>query len=221
MLHTAQLLEGLGISHGFSTAAEGDFQRERLPERVSVARQIHGTHSIWAAVPGRLPGRLEEEADAVLCRTGSGAGILTADCVPILIVDPLVSLGAAVHAGWRGTLAGVAEAAVKALAEAGAQPGRMSAAIGPCIRACCYEVSDDLLSGFTHRFGPQVARPVRRLDLALANRQQLAACGISDNKIEDLEECTHCALEGAKPRYFSHRREGSGGRQLSWLRFGA
>ena len=193
-----------------------------MPDGVLLAKQVHGTHVLWAAgVGASVEGRCDIEADAVLCDAGRGAGVLTADCVPLLLADPLSGFGAAVHAGWRGTLANVVEAALGALTDAGANPSRMVAAIGPCIRACCYEVSEALILDFEHVFGPRVARPGRHLDLVYANLQRLAACGISEARIEDLCECTRCAIDGGTPRYFSHRRDVSPSRQLSWLRFPA
>ena len=214
MERVSEGLRSLGISHGFSTGREGDYRTVTLPSGVATAKQVHGTHAIWAVAPGRHP----EEADAVLTAKGGGAGVLTADCVPILLVDPVAGLAAAVHAGWRGTLANVIQSSVSALVAKGADPGRMSAAIGPCIRACCYQVSEEMISDFSHAFGPAVARPGRLLDLAHANRQRLAAAGISEKKISDLGECTRCTRDGDVPRYFSHRRDATPARLLSWIR---
>jgi YfiH family protein len=70
--------------------------------------------------------------------------VQTADCVPILIASPTPSVVAAVHAGWRGIVAGAAAAAVEALSERGATPGRLLVAIGPAIGPCCYEVGSDV-----------------------------------------------------------------------------
>jgi YfiH family protein len=215
MQRTARLLDKLGVPHGFSDAAEGDGRRASPPKTIVLARQVHGARAIWG---GTLGGAQPEEADAVLCRTGGGAGVLTADCVPVLLFDPIAGFAAAVHAGWRGTLANTVESAVRSLTAAGAEAGRLVAAIGPCIRVCCYQVNDELIQEFGQVFGSRVSRPGRLLDLAFANRQRLTGCGISDDKIEDLGECTHCAIAAGKPRYFSHRRDATQARQLSWIR---
>ena len=214
MAKRAASFERAGIRHGFTARQEGDFRHEPLPEAVSTARQVHGTRVIEA----RAAGRLSDEADALLARAGQGAGVLTADCVPILLCDPQAGLAAAIHAGWRGTLAGVASAAGEALVRAGADPRRVLAAIGPCIRSCCYEVSEELSVELAHALGPEVVPSRRHVDLALANQKRLVALGIPEGNVEDLGECTCCTRDGEAFRYFSHRRDGSPGRQLSWIR---
>ncbi len=166
-----------------------------------------------------MPGRLNLEADALLAGPPLGVGVLTADCVPILLVDPGARLAAAVHAGWRGTLKGVLAHAVRALVLGGADVQRLLVAIGPCIRPCCYQVSEDLLSDFVRAFGPGVQRSGSRLDLALANRGHITYLGIPEANVDDLGECTRCARRGDMYTYFSHRRSGdAAGRQLSWVR---
>ncbi len=207
------LLESLGVAHGFAVASEGDYRTQPLPPGVALARQVHGTHLIWPDAPGRG----EREADAVAGRAGEGAGVLTADCVPILLVDPEADLIAAVHAGWRGTQADIVGSAVAALIAAGAEPARIHAALGPCIRACCYEVGTELASDFIRLFGEHIVTSERHLDLAAANVQRLGARGISRSQIEELQECTACARDADGPRFFSHRRDQTPRRQLSWI----
>jgi len=209
------MLDLAGVRHGFGTAADGDYRSGPLPEGIATARQVHGNH----VVRPEEPGRSSVEADALVAAGTIGVGVLTADCVPILLADPAAGLAAAVHAGWRGTLARVAGRAVEALVRAGADRARMLAAIGPCIRACCYEVSEDLLSTFAHEFGEQVRAAPTRLDLALANRTHLTSIGIAPANVDDLEACTRCGRDGDTYLYFSHRRSAdAAGRQLSWVR---
>ena len=135
LVQYARILQELEIPHGFSTAVAGDAKdpavRARLLEETGIsaplatASQVHG-------VAVRLPGaELPVEADALLAQPGRAVGVFTADCVPILLVDPGARLVAAVHAGWRGTLGGVLEAAVQHLAAAGARASGSSS----CSRA--------------------------------------------------------------------------------------
>ena len=100
-------------------------------------RQVHGI----AAVRGEaLRGADAVQADAIVSTTpGLGVGIVTADCVPILVANADGSRVAAIHAGWRGLAAGVIEAGIEALE---LSPGQLLAAVGPAARGCCYEVDD-------------------------------------------------------------------------------
>jgi polyphenol oxidase len=215
MWHTSILLNRAGVAHGFGGAPEGDFRSAELPPGIAIARQVHGSEVV-KPVSG---GRLALEADGLLAGSSLGVGVLTADCVPILLADPEVRLFAAVHAGWRGTLKNVVQRAVQALLLEGAEIHRLRIAIGPCIRPCCYEVSDDLFSEFVKAFGSGVGRPGSRLDLAFANRRHLTSLGIPQDNVDDLNECTRCAKNGDMYAYFSHRRSGElAGRQLSWVR---
>ncbi|MGZ6080187.1 MAG: polyphenol oxidase family protein, partial [Myxococcaceae bacterium] len=124
---------------------------------------------------------------------------------------------AAVHSGWRGTVARIAETSVAALACEGTPPEALRAAIGPAIGACCYEVSEDLAGRFAGAFGAEVVcregdRP--RLDLRLAVRRTLVASGVPETHIEDVPGCNACDAT----RFFSHRRDRGGtGRHLAFI----
>ncbi|MFT3915418.1 MAG: peptidoglycan editing factor PgeF [Anaeromyxobacteraceae bacterium] len=177
-------------------------------------RQVHGARAVRldAACP---PG---EEADAVVSRApGVAATVAVADCVPVLLADPDTGAVAAVHAGWRGTIAHAAGEGVRALGrEAGASPGRLLAAIGPSIGPCCYEISDDLAARFEAAFGADVVRrnPTPHLDLWAANARALAAAGVLEGRIDVLRRCTACEREV----FFSHRRDaGRTGRQVAFV----
>ena len=178
-------------------------------------RQVHGSRVVIA----RASTPPDEEADAIVSLgPGVAACVAVADCVPILIGDPRSGAVAAVHAGWRGTLARVAARAVEALArEAGAAPGDLLAAIGPAIGPCCYDVSPDLAQYFRDDLGARVA-DVRtggcRVDLWLANELVLRQSGVCRERIEVLGRCTACE-PGA---FFSHRRDrGRTGRQVGFI----
>lgn len=176
-------------------------------------RQVHGARVIRADEPCAAA----EEADAVVSlRPGLAACVSVADCVPVLLADPGSGAVAAVHAGWRGTLARAAAEGVRALArEAGAPPGRLLAAVGPSIGPCCYEVSADLAERFRLELGEVVGGDgAARLDLWAANRRVLEEAGLRPERIEVLGRCTSC--EG--DLFFSHRRDaGRTGRQMAFI----
>lgn len=176
-------------------------------------RQVHGARVIRAGAPAAPT----EEADAVVSlRARVAACVSVADCVPVLLADPASGAVAAIHAGWRGTLARAVAEGVRALArEAGARPERLLAAVGPSIGPCCYEVSEELAVRFRAEVGP-VVREGRtpRLDLWAANRVILEAAGVAPDRIEVLARCTSCEREN----FFSHRRDsGRTGRQMAFI----
>src|SRR6185295_15096411 len=177
------LLEIPGLVHGFERRLPeaSPESRDETRRRVAAAlrgqgrllslKQVHGAQVAEAPFEG-FP-----EADAaVASASGLILGIETADCLPVLLVDPRRRAVAAAHAGWRGTAAGVAARAVEALVAAGSRPEDLLAALGPGIGACCYEVGEELKAAF----GPEGAaffRPGPRgrphLDVRAANRAAL------------------------------------------------
>jgi YfiH family protein len=165
-------------------------------------RQVHGANLVRAEAP-TAPCL---EADAVLsARPGLAACVAVADCVPILLARPDGSAVAALHAGWRGTLARIAAEGVRALAGGGGEEPPL-AVIGPSIGPCCYEVSDDLAAQFAAAFGPRVVVEGGRgprLDLWAANERALRDAGVV--RVAALRRCTAC-----EPRlFYSHRRDGA------------
>jgi len=143
-------------------------------------------------------------ADGVL------AGVKTADCVPILLGDPQTRSFAAVHAGWRGTLAMAVIAGVKRLTdEYGAKSEDLRVAIGASAGPCCYEVGSDVIDAFTSRFpdGAKLFTPTRPghalVDLITANRDQLVSVGVLPERIHVLPLCTMCRTD----LFFSYRNE--------------
>lgn len=123
---------------------------ERLgmpPSNLCMVKQVHGktVHLARHASPG--PSTIEADA-LVTDRPGMALGVLSADCAPILIIDPEAGIAGAAHAGWRGALAGVTEATVERMVDLGARPDRMTAAIGPCIALPSYQVGPDMLAAF-------------------------------------------------------------------------
>lgn len=178
------------------------------------ARQVHGARVVHL----RAPTEPDDEADGVLSTAaGVAACVSVADCVPVLLADPRSGAVVAVHAGWRGTVARAAHAAVRALAGlAGGEPDRFLAAIGPSIGPCCYEVSSDLAARFAREIGPVVHQEPAgpRLDLWQANRRLLVEAGLRAECIDVVERCTSCDIGS----FFSHRRDrGRTGRHAAFI----
>jgi YfiH family protein len=117
------------------------------PDRLATAFQVHSDRAVVAEAPWALEDR--PKVDALVTRTpGLAVGVLTADCVPLLLADAEARVVAAVHAGWRGALTGVVEATLDAMAGLGAEARRIAAAIGPAIAQPSYEVGPEFPEPF-------------------------------------------------------------------------
>jgi YfiH family protein len=223
---TSRLLDRAGVRHGFTTRALGDvmqdlsgWERESGLSRESLVRlkQVHKADVLVVDRPAaELPPEEERRFDAAV--TGRNDVILsvrTADCLPVLMFAP--GAVAAVHAGWRGTLAGAVKNAVAALIELRDCPaGSIVAALGPCIRSCCYRVDRDVWEPFTRNFRPDAHMVLggdHYVDLVTANRAWLLRSGLPPANIDVLKPCTHCSPD----LFFSHRREGPTGRHLAFI----
>jgi YfiH family protein len=202
MMKAANFADLKWLDHGFG------LRDSEAPAGVITVKQIHS--SIVLDAETRLP-----EGDALISdRSGILVGVKTADCVPILLVDPSIPVVAAIHAGWRGTAANIVDAAVRELsARWKTRPGNLRAAIGPSIGVCCYEVGPEV----AHRFATwnsklrQAESPVH-LDLPAINEAQLRDAGVTD--IWKSGECTFCQ----PGRFFSFRREREqAGRMVSFI----
>ncbi len=174
---------------------------QRHGARVTVVARGEGT-------PLPSGGRGHRGIDAVItAESGPLLTVLSADCVPILLASEGGEAVGAVHAGWRGTAAGVVRNAVQALGETyGVSPRRLVAAVGPAIGACCYEVDGPVIKAFGA--GHPALKPVGEghamLDLAAANVAQLVDMGVRRDRIELLPYCTACRTD----LFYSVRREG-------------
>jgi YfiH family protein len=197
-LVTSSLLTSLrGIEHGFGTRHSGLTQDE-----MASLKQIHSNLVLVADRAG-----LAGEADALVASLpGVTVSIRTADCLPILLADARTGAVAAVHAGWRGTAAGIVGKTLERMtAEYGSCAADIVAAIGPGIGQCCYEVGEEVARQFGERAG--------KIDLAEHNRRQLASAGVE--QIEIASPCTFCEGE----TFYSYRREGErAGRMISFIR---
>jgi hypothetical protein len=179
------------LVHGFGTRVA---HVPALFGNLATLRQIHSAACVAAAGRGGVLG----EGDALLENTpGSVVAIKTADCLPILLVDDRHRAVAAVHAGWRGTVAGIAQRAVEAMrAQFGSVPEDLRAAIGPGIGECCYEVGPEVAA----QFGRQGRAHV---DLAEANRRRLMDAGVTPERIYASNLCTMCRAD----EFHSFRRD--------------
>ena len=190
-------------------------------ETMVFARQVHGAAAALVGTADGGRGSLAED-DAVpdadiLVTASSGITlvILVADCVPLALVDPAAHVLAAVHAGWRGTAAGVVPRALRTMEEQGARAERVRAFLGPAVAPEDYQVSD-----VVHRALSEAARPARlsaavarpdgpghwRVDLGAANRQQLIGSGVHPEHIFD------CGTTTADDALFSDRAKRPCGR---------
>ena len=213
------------LRHGFSTIAAGDFRSlsaGEAAERLGLGGPVitlEQTHSdvVIQADGTVLPDEPRPQGDGLLSQTsGETVGVRIADCLPLLLVDPVRRAVAAVHAGWRGSAARIASRAVERMRESyGCRPGDIEAVIGPCISAARYEVGEEVASHFDERAvlrGPDRPRP--HVDLAEANRLQLTEAGLGAASIHG---GTHCSL-GEAERFHSHRRDGDGaGRMIAFV----
>lgn len=205
----------LGYRWGDDRAAV-DENRRRLaahagydPDALVVTKHVHGTR-VWR-VGEPLPDPPEFDG-LVSDRPGVVLGAFAADCIPIVFADPHAGVCGACHAGWRGTVAGVAREVVRRMCEAGAAAAHIRVALGPSIGPCCFEVGDEVVDQFVAAFGDLpglvVAGPRKRhIDLRIATRAVLEAAGVRPDHIDDAPPCTRCEPD----RFFSYRRDGRGG----------
>ena len=223
-LHVPELADEPGLVHGFSTLALGSVGLKHTtdPAAVMSARRTFATvlgldggelttvGSVHGASVGRVdkPGGSVDDVDALVTdRPGVALFATYADCYPIVLWDPEKKVAGLVHAGWRGTRAGVARAAVSFMRdEYGCR--RIRAGIGPGICGRCYEVGEEVATQFDERFLTPGSDGRFLLDLAAANRAQL-----EDNGVKSVYEIGICTKEHYL--FPSHRRHPDG------TRFGA
>ena len=197
--------------------------------RVVRAKQVHGdgvlrvdAGLVWRTGFPRCLVDEPAEFDALITDLpGLALVVSTADCLPILIHDPVHKAAAAVHAGWRGTAKRIAVQVLAAMRAAyGTDPADCRAAIGPGIRCCCFEVdatvtaamADALPTWETHAEANRAGHWL--LDLAGINRSLLKAAGLRSDRIEDVDLCTSCRND----LFFSHRAEkGRTGRMMNFI----
>ena len=186
------------------------------------SKQVHGFNIRIATTAhrGALFEAAEFEADGmVTCDRNVALTVYAADCVPILLHDPIRGAIGAVHAGWRGTVANIAAASVRKMTQTyGCQPDGIKAAIGPSIGKCCYEVGQEVIDMLQNTMGSAAgscytARGSKyMLDLKEANRIMLTEAGLQDISVSDV--CTSCN----STKYWSHRAmSGMRGSQCAFI----
>lgn len=186
--------------------AELDARRRALVDRPwSWLRQVHGATVVTVATPGDQAGAVADAA--VTDAAGTVLAVHTADCAPIALVSDEGPV-AAVHAGWRGLVAGVIDRTVERLHELGA--GRVRALVGPCIEPGCYEFGkrdlDDVVAAVGEEARGVTSWGTPALDLPGAVAAALARAGV--DTVGEAPACTAC-----DDRFYSHRARGDAGRQ--------
>jgi YfiH family protein len=233
-LHSPRLLRAPGVRHAFFTrrggVSEGLYTSLNVglgsnddPAAVGANRRrvvawfgagamarVYQTHSATAHVVGGYAesASAEPEGDAlVTVAPRTAVSVMTADCAPVLIADPLARVVAAVHAGWRGALDGVVDSAVAAMEGLGASPERMVAAVGPCIAPASYEVGLEFVDRFLAAdpanerfFSPGKSAGKRQFDLPGFVLHRLARAGVADAEWIGRDTCAE------EDEFFSNRR---------------
>lgn len=237
-LYRSQVLPSEGFLHGFPERTGGvstgpraslnlgkrwgddpahvETNRQRLaahagydPAALQITRHVHGT-DVWTV---GQPLADDAAFDGLVCdRVGPVLGAFAADCLPLLFAEPEARVCGAAHAGWRGTVAGVARNVIARMAELGARPDRVRVAIGPSIGPCCFEVGPEVVAEFREALGELpgmiVAGPRKdHIDLRVATRAVLERAGVRADRIDDRPPCTRCEAD----RFFSYRRDGQAG----------
>ena len=210
--HLAELNIGDGLGDSAAHVTENLSRLaaavDARPDRIVRAKQVHDncvlhvTQSDCGRTDLTCDGFVTDEPDVVLL-------VKTADCVPILLCDRENGVVAALHAGWRGSVARIAAKGIEAMCEAGADRRTVTAAIGPCIHSCCYSVGDEVIQTFYDVCREDAEACIvqdsgsgqGKLDLAAWNQRVLLREGIAPDHIAVSDLCTCCHTD----RFFSHR----------------
>jgi len=196
------------LDHGFGT-------RTSPPPGwpIATVKQIHSADVIDAAGFTGERG----SADALVSNTpGLAMAMRTADCLPILLADPEHRAVAAVHAGWRGTAARIAERTIERMGEVyGTKPERVRAAIGPGIGKCCFEVGPEVARAFSDWHAELAGTEQKHLlDLVDINQRQLKGTGVLE---ENISHSALCTMDRTDILYSFRREREKAGRMLAWI----
>lgn len=170
--------------------------------------QVHGADVLWMDSDSECA--QAPAADAIACDDARCvACVRVADCVPVLLATGDGRIVAAVHAGWRGVVAGLVPAALRALRQRAGERSKIFAAIGPSIGPAHFEVGLEVIDEFRRVFGPAAPAQIRcggkaHIDLRAGIAMQLSDCGVEGNHIDSTDRCTFADGD----EFFSHRREG-------------
>ena len=208
---TRQHSVGLNVQVGTPVPVTSFKGAARASWMLSV-KQVHGTDALVVDRGLMKSDRFLAGWDALVTnQPGIMVAVRTADCVPVLIHDPQRRVVAAVHAGWRGAVAGIVRKTMTVMkSRFGSVPEHLQLSIGPSAGVCCYEVDEPVLEKL-HKACPDSEQVVRsrrgskaHLDLKLLIRQQALAAGVSPESITSVNVCTICHED----LFFSYRREG-------------
>jgi len=191
--------------------------------KLTLGEQVHGDKIVTVddglAGSGSTSAKSAiEDTDALITsKEDVPIAVLTADCVPIVIVDPVKRVVATVHAGWRGTIKEITPKTVKRMeSEFSVSRNDLLVFIGPSIRACSYGVGDELHASFKESF-PNIIGDEKVLDLPIINIYQLLGAGLKSDNIHDSSICTFCESD----HFFSFRKHDVTGRQGSIAMLGS
>ncbi len=194
-------------------------------DQMICARQVHGDHVAVATLAEKGRGSTDYESAVpdsdglVTQQKGLLLSLYFADCVPILLYDPVKVAIGVVHAGWKGTTLQIVRRAVEKMgATYGSRPENMAAAIGPAIGGCCYEVSEEVVRQLEKTTSASAGLRMQEdhwyADLKAINGEQLGEAGLDKANIEIMPYCTSCRND----LFFSHRKEkGRTGRQGAFI----
>jgi YfiH family protein len=194
------------------------------PERIFLANQVHGDQVlILDEDPGDGPSKYHHlDYDAIVTqRTGIAIGVLTADCLPIMVYDPVQSVVGIIHSGWRGTCLNIVGNVISKLQRIfQVEPENLLVGLGPCIGDCCYEVDIKVVRSIknsTNRW-KEFIKPLKAnrysLDLVGLNVHQLLQAGVPQGNVVRVNACTACNSK----IFFSHRaNRGRTGRQINLI----
>ena len=181
------------------------------PDDCAVTKQVHGNvvRTVTAADRHVCLSPVPYEADGVVTATPElPLFCFTADCVPLLLADPVHRVVGAVHCGWRSSVADIVKNALDAMCALGAEPADTVAALGPAIGTCCFETDRDVPDALDAWLGGETdglitLRPDGKylVDLRGALARRLTRLGLRPDRIDISDECTCCLCD----RYFSHR----------------
>ena len=211
----------LNLGHNIGDSSKNvEANMARLVETAGLSGRPHQTgqvHGVEYFICSGIGSLHSEQADILISNEPeTPIAVRTADCLPILMADPVNRVVAAVHAGWRGTAAGVVITAVEEMVNMGAKQEHIHASLGPSISSCCFEVDDNtaemLKKSVAGAEKAIVYSPEPHPDLAAINLLQLKETGMTEDHIETLGICTCCHPE----RFYSYRRDhGTTGRHLA------
>jgi polyphenol oxidase len=204
------------ILHGFTTKHFGDGRtienQIRILQTIGstgpfyFAQQIHGgTVTVLTDTDKSI---LSDDVDGMIAITNVLLGVRTADCVPLLFYDPKMHIHAAVHAGWKGTIANIASETVRYMQQLGSHAHDIVVCIGPHIGMCHYTVSENRAQSYITQFGSDTRiaayfEDAWHLDIGYANFVQLKHMGILPQNIDIPITCTYCQ----KDDFYSYRRD--------------